>query len=585
MKFITSFLIVLSIALQINAQEYSMKIDTLERTYRVYVPEKYAQMDTTWMVLGLHGSGESGEEFSKIGFNRLADEMGFIAVYPDGRIINGNHEWNNDENDVQFINSILDTMIAKYKIDTNRMYSTGYSAGGFFSYDLTFYLEGRLAGVAPMAGLLFNGFLNEFTYEEVQYDALYDSVFPTPILHIHSVDDQMVSYNGSGRPLHHSVEESLATWIEGNKCAEADTFYKNEIVTGIKWADPIKGNDVVFYKYPAGMHTKMRYAVDIVCDFFYNHPKREDYIEVTAPSMNDFFTVGDSISISADTYSSKTVTKVAFYANGELLGEDTEAPYQFQWKNAEFGEYTIRTIATFEDGKQATSSTPSIITVTYPRIEIGRKNKGFDNNFNTRWESSWMDNAYLKIDLGAFYKIHAISLFWEIAYGEAYKIQVSEDNKNWTTVYETNNSDGDKDLIEFDSVDTRYVKIQGVKRALPYGYSLWEVYVHGAFVKALPPKPETTTEVTAINYKDSDCLLFLNRESNILHANYQLPKSEHVQLSLYDINGVELKTFINENQLAGIYNFQFELKDFETGVYIVLIEKGSGLLAKKILID
>lgn len=42
-----------------------------------------------------------------------------------------------------------------------------------------------------------------------------------------------------------------------------------------------------------------------------------------------------------------------------------------------------------------------------------------------------------------------------------------------TTVYENNNGKGGEESIVFDATECRYVKMQGVKRALAYGYSLW----------------------------------------------------------------------------------------------------------------
>ena len=70
-------------------------------------------------------------------------------------------------------------------------------------------------------------------------------------------------------------------------------------------------------------------------------------------------------------------------------------------------------------------------------------------------------------------------LNWEAAYGESYNILVSTDGNNWTTVKEMRNQDGGEDTVTFNATNARYVRMQGVKRALPYGYSLWEMNVYG----------------------------------------------------------------------------------------------------------
>lgn len=562
MKKLLTITISLFIASAIYSQNLTINLDSVDRSYLLYVPETYKSTDTTWLVLGFHGSGESAEEFSQVGFNRLADEMEFIVAYPNGQVVNGNREWMSDEQDRDFIRQLIDTLTTNYKIDTNRIYSTGYSAGGFFSYDLAFYLEDKIAAIAPMSGLFFKGFLNDFVYEEVAYDALYDTIFPTPVLHIHAVDDQMVSYNASGRDLHYPVQEGIAVWVEANECSAPDTIYKSSLVTGILWKDEANGNDVVLYKYPAGMHTKMRYAVELVCDFFYNHPKRKNSIQITTPVLNEFHELGETITISAEANTAEQVDSVTFYANNSLLSSDTEAPYECNWTEAEYGEYKIKAKLHLSDGSAYISSNPSIINVLPASVYTSSSKDAFDNDFNTRWESSWNDNAYLRVDLGAIYKINAVSLFWEIAYGKAYKIEVSEDRDNWTTVYETSNSDGDKDFISFDSIETRYVKMQGVKRALPYGYSLWEMQVHGRFVRELP-EPSSAIQT---NFSEVYCKAISYGSS--VNIDYCLTHSSAVKFEIYTLQGRKIEEQTIKNQSAGIHKCLFDLTDEVPGVYV-----------------
>ncbi len=80
--------------------------------------------------------------------------------------------------------------------------------------------------------------------------------------------------------------------------------------------------------------------------------------------------------------------------------------------------------------------------------------------------------------LGKAYKINKVVLNWEGAYGKAYKIQTSTDGKNWTTVKNITDGKGGEETITFDATKARYVRMQGVERALPYGYSLWEMSVY-----------------------------------------------------------------------------------------------------------
>ena len=75
--------------------------------------------------------------------------------------------------------------------------------------------------------------------------------------------------------------------------------------------------------------------------------------------------------------------------------------------------------------------------------------------------------------------VEKVVINWEAAYGKAYKIQTSTDGKNWTTVKDLTNQDGGEDTVTFNTVNARYVRMQGVTRALPYGYSIYEFEVYG----------------------------------------------------------------------------------------------------------
>ena len=99
--------------------------------------------------------------------------------------------------------------------------------------------------------------------------------------------------------------------------------------------------------------------------------------------------------------------------------------------------------------------------------------------YRNRWSSNYADDAWITVDLGQTYSVDKVVLNWEGAYGTAYKIQTSTDGNNWTTVSDLTGQDGGEDVVTFGATNARYVRMQGVTRALPYGYSLWEMTVYG----------------------------------------------------------------------------------------------------------
>ena len=103
-----------------------------------------------------------------------------------------------------------------------------------------------------------------------------------------------------------------------------------------------------------------------------------------------------------------------------------------------------------------------------------------DGNTGTRWSSNFADDAWFVIDLGDTYTVNQMVLNWEGAYGKRYEIQVSTDGTNYTTVVSQQNGTGGIETLSLGGVSARYVKMQGIERGLPYGYSLYEVEIYGA---------------------------------------------------------------------------------------------------------
>lgn len=59
----------------------------------------------------------------------------------------------------------------------------------------------------------------------------------------------------------------------------------------------------------------------------------------------------------------------------------------------------------------------------------------------TRWSSDWNADRWVSVDLGARSTIDTVDLCWEAAYAVDYELQVSDDNKSWTTDYRPSAAD------------------------------------------------------------------------------------------------------------------------------------------------
>jgi len=101
-----------------------------------------------------------------------------------------------------------------------------------------------------------------------------------------------------------------------------------------------------------------------------------------------------------------------------------------------------------------------------------------DGNRNTRWASMFRADSWIYVDLGERKEIGGVRFDWENSYARAYDIQISDDARNWKTIYRQLDGSGKKEQVDL-YAEARYVKMQGLARSNDYGYSLFEFEVPG----------------------------------------------------------------------------------------------------------
>ncbi len=205
------------------------------RTYTTYIPANYDPTEPAPVVIGLHGRfGTGAGHASLTDTNRLADEKGFIAVYPDGLSRDGSNDtgWNyfkgagffRDEgvDDTAFITTLMDDLALDLNIDRERIYVNGLSNGGFMVHRLACEAPEVFAGYADIAGSGFQGLETVCDYEQRK---------PVRMLIIHGTQDNNVLWDGRlenirGQQFYSvlPIPQMLGFWAEYNQCAaDADT--------------------------------------------------------------------------------------------------------------------------------------------------------------------------------------------------------------------------------------------------------------------------------------------------------------------------------------------------------------------------
>lgn len=127
-----------------------------------------------------------------------------------------------------------------------------------------------------------------------------------------------------------------------------------------------------------------------------------------------------------------------------------------------------------------------------------------DGDLNTRWGSDFSDPQWVGIDLGKSYSIDRVKIYWETAYGKAYRIDLSDDENfnSFETIHTVTNSDGGIDELNISSTARgRYIRVYGTERGTGWGYSIWEmeVYAKGSSSGSNPTSPANVS-ASAIKY-------------------------------------------------------------------------------------
>lgn len=117
------------------------------------------------------------------------------------------------------------------------------------------------------------------------------------------------------------------------------------------------------------------------------------------------------------------------------------------------------------------------VFIARARASSGEIEAALDGKLTTRWSSEAKDPQWIWLDFGRRTVLHEMVIRWETAYGKEYKIFLSDDNTHWHLIHQEANSDGKIDRICLQSSHARYLKIECIRRATQWGYSIWEMTV------------------------------------------------------------------------------------------------------------
>lgn len=227
-----------------------------EREYLVYVPRSYDPAVAPALVISLHGGGTwPGLQRRLSGWDRLADEHGFIVVYPAGT---GTFKrWHTFatgdglDRDVRFFADLIDTLQITYRINPERVYVDGLSNGGGMAFVLSCTLTDRIAAVGMVAPA------------QTLPAGWCPDPRPMPMIAFHGDADPILPYGGGPmrgptpvRPFFRPARELIDWWAARNQCTSTpiDSTIAPDVVR-TEYPGCANGAPVLFHTVIGGGHT------------------------------------------------------------------------------------------------------------------------------------------------------------------------------------------------------------------------------------------------------------------------------------------------------------------------------------------
>jgi len=171
------------------------------REYILALPADYDQSHPYRLIFGWHPWGGSAQQVASGGYYGLQTQSKGSAIFVAGEGLdfggNGKGWGNTDGQDIALLDALLARFRSQLCIDENRIFSTGFSFGGMFSFAAGCSPTGMMRAIAPMAG-------------NATVAGCLGGTRPVAVMGFHGVDDNVVTIDG-GR-------KGRDEFVKRNKC-------------------------------------------------------------------------------------------------------------------------------------------------------------------------------------------------------------------------------------------------------------------------------------------------------------------------------------------------------------------------------
>jgi hypothetical protein len=221
----------------------------------------------------------------------------------------------------------------------------------------------------------------------------------------------------------------------------------------------------------------------------------------------------------------------------------------------------------------------SVVVTSIESAGLGGSN-AVDGNMGTRWSSAFSDPQSITVDLDSVYHIDDVTLFWESAYAKEYYIKTSTDASNWTDSFHQTNGAGGIEKISL-SADARWIQMLGIQRATQWGYSIYEMQMHGSISSGINSHNTIVTQ-------PKEFYLFNNypnpfNPSTIIE--FTLAQRVRTTLNVYNVLGQKVANLFNQIADPGkLYQVNFDASALPSGIYVAVLLSGTRLQSRRMVL-
>lgn len=318
------------------------------RQYYLYVPNNIT--DNRPLIISCHGMDQDyNYQKQQTQWPSLADTANFVVVYPVGLAGSAwgrtfSTGWDLDGmTDVNFMLDIISDVKKNYNIDETRVYLSGFSLGGAFTYYMMNKAADKIAAFGPISGY---NLMNAST----------STSRPVPICHVHGTADNIMAYSG--------IKDNMKKYAQAMGCNMTPEEKTGNGYSMIRYKDGDCETEVILYSVNGRDHEPSNngfHTSNALWAFFKQYTNGCGKYSATGVSLSVSPNIGEApatatLTAKATLPEGTDVKSIAFYQGNELIETLTSEPFEVSVENLEIGKYEFSVVMTDTKGKSYNSS-------------------------------------------------------------------------------------------------------------------------------------------------------------------------------------------------------------------------------------